>query len=65
MAGTKTHSPLVSAMAELADDTIQRALVVDLTTQYRGNRVTARFYPDQYAKVIYARWLTQRYGRAE
>jgi hypothetical protein len=38
---------------------------VDLTTQYRGNRVTSRFYPDQYAKVVYARWLAQRYGRAE
>lgn len=59
--GMKTHSLLDLAM----DDTIQRALVVDLTTQYRGNRVTARFYPDQYAKVVYARWLAQRYGRAE
>lgn len=58
MAGTKTRNLLDLAM----DDTIQRALVVDLTTQYRGNRVTARFYPDQYAKVVYARWLAQRYG---
>jgi hypothetical protein len=45
------------------DDTIHRALVMDLTTQYRGNRVISRFYPDQYAKVVYARWLAQRYGR--
>ena len=59
--GTKTRSLPDLAM----DDTIHRALVMDLTTQYRGNRVTSRFYPDQYAKVVYARWLAQRYGRAE
>jgi hypothetical protein len=57
--GTKTRNLPDLAM----DDTVHRALVMDLTTQYRGNRVTSRFYPDQYAKVVYARWLSQRYGR--
>lgn len=59
--GTKTHSLPDLVM----DEAVRRALVIDMTTQYRGNRVTARFYPDQYAKVVYARWLAQRYGRAE
>lgn len=37
-------------------------MVLDCSTQYLGNRVTRRFYPEHYAKVQVARWTAQRYG---
>lgn len=49
---------------EPEDRALVQYLVVDLTSQYRGNRVTSRLYPDQYARVLYAKWLTQRYAPA-
>lgn len=61
-AGIGTHN--LSDLPDLPDDT-ERRLVVELPTQFRGNRVTSRFYPDQYAKVIYAKWLQQTYRRDE
>lgn len=45
------------------DDGVDRALVLDWTTQHQGNRVTRRFYPEHYAKVQYARWVQEKYGR--
>lgn len=35
---------------------------LDLNTQYRGNRVISRFYPEHWAKVQLARHAYLRYG---
>jgi hypothetical protein len=45
------------------DDATERPMVLDWSTQHQGNRVTRRFYPEHYAKVQYARWVQERYGR--
>ena len=36
---------------------------IDLTTQYYGNRVISRFFPEHWAKVQLARHTAERYGR--
>lgn len=36
---------------------------IDLTTQYYGNRVISRFFPEHWAKVQLARHTVERYGR--
>lgn len=35
---------------------------LDLNTQYRGNRVISRFYPEHWAQVQLARHHAMRYG---
>jgi hypothetical protein len=52
-----------SADARTAGDTDPRLpLVIEQTTAYRGNRVISHFYPEQYAKVLYAKWAASRFG---
>ena len=68
-AGTKRLMPVPPVTPNRLDSLIpcdectMSALVLDLTTQHQGNRVTRRFYPEHYAKVQYARWVQERYGR--
>ena len=38
-------------------------LPMHLNTQYRGNRVISRFFPEHWAKVQLARHTAERYGR--
>ena len=38
---------------------------IDLTTQYRGNRVVSRFFPEHWATVHLARHTAERYGVTE
>lgn len=35
---------------------------LDLNTEYRGNRVISRFYPEHWAQVQLARHFSTRYG---
>ena len=35
---------------------------IDMTTQYYGNRVISRFYPEHWAQVQIARHQEMRYG---
>ena len=55
--------------AKLAEPTLQERITTRITplpmhlnTQYRGNRVISRFFPEHWAKVQIARWTQQRYG---
>ena len=35
---------------------------IDMTTQYQGNRVVSRFFPEHWAIVQLARHTAERYG---
>jgi hypothetical protein len=43
----------------------RKLIPLDLTTQYRGNRIISHFYPEHWALVQLARQQAERYGRAE
>jgi hypothetical protein len=43
----------------------QEPTALTLATQYRGNRVVSRFYPEHWAKVQVARWTAARYGASD
>jgi hypothetical protein len=70
-AGTKRPKPVPPVTPSRLDSLIPCDTeetvppVIDWTTQHQGNRVTRRFYPEHYAKVQYARWVQNRYGRVE
>ncbi len=38
-----------------------RPIAIELTTQYLGNRVVSRFFPEHYARVQIARRTLERY----
>lgn len=61
--------PIDELEAKLAEQTWQekvadrRPLVpLDLNTQYRGNRVISRFFPEHWAQVQLVRHQEARYG---
>ena len=61
--------PIDELEAKLAKKTWQERIAerkplvpLDLNTQYRGNRVISRFYPEQWAAVQIARQNATRYG---
>lgn len=61
--------PIDELEAKLAKQTWQEKVAdrkplvpLDFNTQYRGNRVTRRFYPEHWAKVQLARHAYLRYG---
>lgn len=39
-----------------------RPPVIETRSEYRGNRLTHRFYPEHYARVVLARDNARRYG---
>lgn len=39
-----------------------RPIAIDCSTQYRGNRIVSRFYPEHYARVLLSRDARNRYG---
>ena len=39
-----------------------RPPVIETRSEYRGNRLTHRFYPEHYARVVLARDNAKRYG---
>jgi len=61
--------PIDEIEAKLAEQTLQERvaervapLPMHLNTQYRGNRVISRFFPEHWAKVQLTRHQEMRYG---
>ena len=61
--------PIDELEAKLAERTWQEKVSsrlvpvpIHLTTQYYGNRVISRFFPEHWAKVQLARYQAARYG---
>jgi hypothetical protein len=61
--------PIDEIESKLAEPTWQERVAsrippvpIDMTTQYYGNRVISRFYPEHWAKVQLARHQEMRYG---
>jgi hypothetical protein len=54
---------LVEPIQTLQDRVASRpsSIPIDLTTQYLGNRVVSRFFPEHYARVQIARRTLERY----
>jgi len=62
--------PIDEIESKLAEPTWQERIAerivplpMHLNTQYRGNRVISRFFPEHWAKVQIARHTAERYGR--
>lgn len=43
-------------------DDPRRVIVIETRSEYRGNRLTHRFYPEHWAQVQLARHNAMRYG---
>ncbi len=61
--------PIDEIESKLAEPTWQERVAsriqpvpIDMTTQYYGNRVISRFFPEHWAKVQLARHQEMRYG---
>jgi hypothetical protein len=53
---------VVRNLPDLPSTSPDRPPVIETQSQYRGNRLTHRFYPDHYARVLVARDNLTRYG---
>lgn len=58
----KRASDVLRNLRDLQDTEPTRALAIETQSEYRGNRLIHRFYPEHYAKVCLARHAATRYA---
>ncbi len=61
MDGTRA-SDVLRNLRDLPITEPPRALAIETRSEFRGNRLTHRFYPEHYAKVCLARDIATRYA---
>lgn len=58
----KRASAVLRNLRDLPETEPPRAITIETHSEFRGNRVLHRFYPEHYAKVTLARHVWARYA---